>query len=196
MCHVPGGLDATSIAGSTAFNAYRYNFATDYPSFEVSEKILNEGLANTTLNVMYGFGQWNTTVAANVTEITTVYVFKVRRNLIVPYFLTLFVAILFLILGIISMHQNGVSAMDGGFLQILMTTTGSMTINKAAAGGCLGGRENVPKQLLNLKVRFGELIEKDNSNAGGQTSQVRRAGFGTEEEVIPLNREIIYGNVI
>ena len=43
--------------------------------------------------------------------------------------------------------HNGVSAIDGGFIQILATATASATIDKAAAGGCLGGEESVPKSL-------------------------------------------------
>ena len=63
-----------------------------------------------------------------------------------------------IVLGILALRHNGVSAIDGGFLQVLMTTaTGRTKMEVAAAQGCLGSHENVPEALKKLKVRFGEL---------------------------------------
>ena len=59
-------------------------------------------------------------------------------------------------------------------------------LDEAAMKGCLGGPENVPEELSNLKVRFGEL---ESSGHG----DVRRAGFGTVEEVVPLMKGQSYG---
>lgn len=69
------------------------------------------------------------------------------------------------------------SATDGGFLQILTTTSASKTLHRVAEGGSLGGEENVSKELKELKIKLGEL----NSGRGA-----RRAGFGTEDEVAPI----------
>jgi len=78
--------------------------------------------------------------------------------------------------------------MQGGFLQILMTTTGSKTLERAAAGGCIGGEENVPQDLKEIEVRFGEFV------GTGDGGEVRLAGFGTAGEVVALRRGVVYGN--
>jgi hypothetical protein len=56
--------------------------------------------------------------------------------------------------------MNGVSATDGGFLQVLMTTRGSEALDGVASGGCLGGEENVLKGIMGMEVMFGEFIER------------------------------------
>ena len=77
--------------------------------------------------------------------------------------------------------------MDGSFEQIITTTTGSSFLDQAAAGGCLGGNESVPKELRDLKIRFGEFIGRE------APGRVRRAGFGTEDEVVALTKGARYG---
>ncbi|KAF2668702.1 hypothetical protein BT63DRAFT_456342 [Microthyrium microscopicum] len=157
------------------------------PDLDVSPQTLNEALANFTFNMMFQRNQWKTNVLANVTTTINIYSFGKGMNLLLPYFLALAVAVPFLILGTISLYKNEVSAVDGGFLQTIMTTTKSQKLHDAAAGGCLGGLENVPQELLNLKVKFGELTSVRSDNG------VRRAGLSTEDEIIPLDRNAIYG---
>jgi hypothetical protein len=173
----------------TVFNPQRQNYTTlgILPTLDITEEKLNEALVNTTLNYMFGLGWLNTVVSAEVQETTNIYSFAVRRNLLIPYFLCLAVSVPFLILATISMSRNGVSAISGGFIQTVMTTTGSRTVERMAAGGCLGGDENVPQDLLDLKIRYGELVEQRDAQG------IRRAGFGTEDEVIPLDRSASYG---
>jgi hypothetical protein len=101
--------------------------------------------------------------------------------------LILLLVLPFIVLGLYSLYANGVSATDGGFLQLLTTTRGSKVIYKAARGGCLGGDENIPEELKKIRVRFGELI---NENSG---SESRIAGFGTEGEVVTLRKGGMYG---
>lgn len=72
-------------------------------------------------------------------------------------------------------------------MQILMTTTGSETLRQAAAGGCLGGQRNIPKELKDLEIIYGEL--RDGEKEGG----VRRATFGTREEIVELEKGAVYG---
>ena len=137
---------------------------------------------------MFSLQQWKTVVPVEIEETANIYSFAARKNLIIPYFHSLGVAIPFLILGGISMYQNGVSATDGGFVQVLTTTTGSKTLEQAAAAGCLGGNESISKDLLDLQIRFGELIDHR-----GEPGEVRRACFGTNDEVVPLDRSATYG---
>jgi hypothetical protein len=87
----------------------------------------------------------------------------------------------------LALHQNGVTAVDGGFIQLVATSTGSATLDKIAAGSCLGGSEGAPKELLELKVRFGELIGEE------KEGEARRAGFGIDEETVPLVKGGLYG---
>ena len=77
--------------------------------------------------------------------------------------------------------------MEGSFLQAVMTTTASQRLNEAAAAGCLGGEGNIPGHLKERRVLFGELV------GYGQGEPVRRAGFGFEDEVMPLRKGARYG---
>ena len=72
-------------------------------------------------------------------------------------------------------------------MQTLMTTTGSETLRQAAAAGCLGGQRNIPKELKDLEVIYGEL--RDDGNGGS----VKRATFGTREEIVKLEKGTVYG---
>lgn len=144
------------------------------------------------MSAVLQLGFWHTTVPVNITNIHEVYSFVSPKTLIIPYLTCLLLSIPFLYLGLNSLRLNGVSAMEGGFLQILMTTTGSKTLEKAAMGGCLGGDENVPENLKSMRIRFGELVwSRDVEDGDG--GAVKRAGFGTDDEVMPLRRGVTYG---
>lgn len=174
----------------TIFNPNQYNYTTisNWSNLSITEARINEALANLTLTTMIALQQWNTTVPVKIEEALTFSSFAARKNLLIPYFLCLAVATPYLILGAISMCRNGVSAVPGGFIQVLMTTTGSKILEQMAASGCLRGDENVPKDLLDLKIRFGELV-----GIGDQAGGVRRAGFETDNEIVPLDRRAVYG---
>ena len=179
------------MVADTRLNIQRDNFfrsPADGPEFVLSAEVLNDALFNTTMSAAYQLGFWNTTVPVRVTNIEQQYAFISPKTIIIPYLSCLLISFPFLLLGLFSLRSNGVSAIDGGFLQILMTTTGSKALEKAAAGGCLGGNENIPEDLTKMKIRFGELV-----GDGFHEGTVRRAGFGTEEEVIALRRDVNYG---
>ena len=78
-------------------------------------------------------------------------------------------------------------AIDGGFLQLLTTTRGSATLDKIAVSGCLGGDKNVPSELKDLKIKYGELIDASFEFSHNETVRLRKARFGTEGEVIERN---------
>jgi hypothetical protein len=139
------------------------------------------------MNAALQLNYWNKTVTMTATDYFNVYSFAKKQQLIIPYVACLLASAPFLVLGIVSLRQNGVSAIQGGFLQILMTTIGSMTLRRAADGSSLGGEENVPEELKRLRLRFGELV-------GGSEVGVRRAGFGTEDEVVPLRQGVSYSS--
>lgn len=162
------------------------NFTAIGPNLAITQKDLNEALTNITLSIMYTYDEWKTRTTVTMTMYSNIYSFSSIYNLVIPYITCLILALPFLLLGAYSLHKNGVPAIDGGFLQVLTTTTGSKRLEVAAARGCLGGDENMPKELLEMKIRFGELI-------GDEEESVKRAGFGTEDEVVPLRRRETYG---
>lgn len=129
----------------------------------ITEALLNEGLANLTISAL-SLNTWFGVVNGTVTKQFSVYLFKHKLNFFLPYGLCLLFAIPIVLLGLIAQYKNGVSAIDGGILQILMTTTGRTELEKRAMRGCLGGYENVPEELKQLEVRFGELLSDGDEN--------------------------------
>ena len=122
----------------------------------------------------------------NLTD--TAYSFSRPLNIGLPYGLLFVLALPFLGLGLWSLYANGVPAQDGGFFQILVTTRGSEVLDRAARAGCLGGEENVPQALKDVKVRFGEFI-----GGGEKSGSIAMAGFGTEDEVRMIQKGMFYG---
>ncbi|KAM0429978.1 hypothetical protein ACHAPT_005984 [Fusarium lateritium] len=185
-----GSLDPNgTIIANTHFNKNRDRFdilATE-PDFEISANILNEALANVTISALHAFQWWNTTANVTMSTSRNFYSFSNPLNFYVPYGVALLVVLPFLVSGIIALKRNGVSAMEGSFLQAVMTTTASQRLNEAAAAGCLGGEENIPGHLKERRILFGELV------GYGQGEPVRRAGFGFEDEVVPLRKGARYG---
>ena len=135
---------------------------------------------------MQAYSRWNASVNATMESAVNVYSFSAPFNLLLPYFVTLVLAVPFILLGGLALHWNGVSASDGSFVQIITTSTGSAILDRAAAGGCLGGDENMPRELKDLKIRFGEFI-------GREDAPVKRAGFGVESEITALKKGANYG---
>lgn len=130
---------------------------------------------------------WNTT--ANVTQNDYQNIFSFSPiPLIVPYACCLVVTAPFLMLGYSSLRSNGVPALSGGFVQTLMTTTGSEALRNAAAVGCLGGDRNVPRQLKDMEIQYGELYDERN-----EEGDIRRATFGLKGEIVQLKKDALYG---
>lgn len=151
---------------------------------DMSEDLINEALLNATISTL-SLGLWHDTVNVTQTLYRNVYRFSHPAQLLLPYACCLALTRAIVGAGLHALHQNGVAAIDGGFLQVLTTTTGDTKLREAAARGCLGGSYNMPDELLDMKVRFGEL---DSEPGAVQTS-----GFGTVEETVPLKRHVLYG---
>jgi hypothetical protein len=161
-------------------------FAIRSSPFQISEDIFNNYLLNMSMSATQAYGHWNTSVNATKDITVNAYSFSAPLNLILPYFITLLLAMPFIILGGLALYWNGISPMDGGCMQIITTSTSSAVLDRAAAGGCLGGNENVPQELKDLKIRFGEFIRHDNA-------PVKKAGFGAESETTTLKKGANYG---
>ena len=145
-------------------------------------------LLNITLSAIVKYNLW--TARTNVTrhDPRQQYHFSRVPRLVVPYFGTLAVVLPFLAAGLWALWTNGVPATDHGFLQILMTTRGSPTVDRLAAGGCLGGEANVPGRLKDLPVRFGEVVLGSAAASstttkldGGSGLRKRKRGFSGSE---------------
>jgi hypothetical protein len=65
----------------------------------MSEDIPNDYLLNITISMLTAYGRWNESVNATGSTATNVYSFSQPLNLIIPYFLSLFVAVPSLVLG-------------------------------------------------------------------------------------------------
>ncbi|CZS95332.1 uncharacterized protein RCO7_05773 [Rhynchosporium graminicola] len=184
----PVGVQNNTMIDTTRFNAVFDKFQdSDAPEFNITTDMLNEYLLNTTISIMSAFGRWPTTANATTIHTLTVYSFSEPLNLIIPYFLTLLVSVPFIVMGFLALLKNGVTATDGGFMQLITTTTGSAIIDKAAAGGCLGGDESVPQELKDMEIRFGEFVGRD------EPGRVKRAGFGVDSELTSLTKGADYG---
>jgi hypothetical protein len=149
--------------------------------YDITELTLNEYITNVTLSAL-SLDLGRAKIPVNVTEYRTTYEFSAPLNLILPYALCLAFCIVFVGLGIWSAAKNGVAAMDGGFLQVMATTSGRtrMETLAAAQGSCFDAN-NVPKDLLDLEVRYGELVDVEGVYMG-------IAGFGTIQETKTLRK--------
>lgn len=133
-------------------------------------------------------GLWSETVNVTQSLSQNIYSFSQPINLIIPYSLSLLLVFPFLLIGTFALTHNGVPATDGGFIQILSTTSGSPSLQRVVAGSCLEGDSS--KQLRGLKVKYGELVNLRDEIRG---TVVRRAGFGIVDEVGPLMKGERYG---
>ncbi|KAF7593527.1 hypothetical protein BBP40_011255 [Aspergillus hancockii] len=146
------------------------------PTFGITPASMQDLLQNITLSLLT-LNQTTTLTRVEEARLINFYAFRRPARLIAPYLVTLAVALAFAIGGGHALVSNGISASTTGLFQTLCTTRGSQRLEELAAKGSLGGMENVPEELKNLKVRFGEL----KSSRG-----VRIASLGPEEEVVPL----------
>ncbi|KAF2731035.1 hypothetical protein EJ04DRAFT_567215 [Polyplosphaeria fusca] len=185
-------LDPTdTIVLDTAFNTRRFelhnqsNWKIDV--LNITEHNINQALQNITIALMKLNSFWNTTTNVTQSNYQNIFVFS-PVTLIVPYACCLAVVLPFLLLGYTSLRSNGVPAISGGFVQTLMTTTGSEALRDAAAAGCLGGKRNVPQQLKDMEIMYGELRDE-----GKQDGDIRRATFGLKGEIVELKKGALYG---
>ncbi|KAF2750250.1 hypothetical protein M011DRAFT_465029 [Sporormia fimetaria CBS 119925] len=157
----------------------------------ISEDSLNELLFNITISALT-LNTWSDKVEVTHTEYVLVYQFIAGLHFIIPYALCLALALVFVAMSLTVLHLNGVPASDG-FLQVFMTTRGNTSMSRAVGKGCIGGRHNAPEELLSMKVRFGELDESASSQRElSKTELIRRVGFGSVEETVPLKRGVAY----
>lgn len=157
-----GSWYRTSILPVSVFNRNisepMYEQSTYGGYYKVTEDLLNEVLANVTISALSLNTRYDI-VDGFANKTVGVYQFRGKVSFYLAYGLPLLLTIPVVVLGLAALQHNGVSAIEGGFVQLLMTTTGYSELHNVAAKGCMGGQENVPKDLMKLKVRFGELLD-------------------------------------
>ncbi|KAH5159599.1 hypothetical protein HBH69_060440 [Parastagonospora nodorum] len=149
---------------------------------ELTEALLNDVLTNITLSAI-SLGTWWTMVPVNVTRYQSTYPFANPLSLILPYSICLTAAIIFAAIAIWSLLRNGIPAVDGGFLQIMTATRGNTKMEQLVLREKSPIIENMSAELKGLKVRYGELVGENASEAEG-----RIIGFGTIEETVSLRK--------
>jgi hypothetical protein len=131
---------------------------------------LNALLFNITASAL-SLGIWKDTVPVTTTQYRSTYIFSHRRNLVLPHSICLGVALVFAAIAVLSLHRNGTSAADVGFLQVMLATRGDTELERPVLREGVVAVDDVSKDLGNLKVRYGELVGQRN-----------RMGFGTVDE--------------
>lgn len=171
---------SNTVIHESTFAAYPFLCKGYGLSLDITPTMIEDLLQSTTMSI-YTHGPRNTTLTAQQTIHEPVYLFSHPANLL-AYVVALLIALAFILLGVYALLRNGVAA-ESSFLQVLCTTTSkNVEINRLAERACLGGGEGVPKELKDLKVRFGEI----RGGVDGDDRGVRLAGFGTVEETLEL----------
>ncbi len=168
------------------FNTQRYNQTGGVDTYHVrsmnvTQESINEYMTNFTIGALSLDIARNKTLV-QVTDYHNVYDFSAPINLVLPYTLCSAVGVIFVALGIWCLVQNQVPAAEGGFLQIMATTIGRTQMEELViALQTSSDTEKIEKDILNLKVRYGELVDDEGVGTGV-------AGFGTTEETKLLRR--------
>jgi hypothetical protein len=124
---------------------------------KAKELLINSTISALSLNKRFD------TVAGTTSRTFSVYRFRNKLAFFLPYGLCLGLGLPILALGLAAFYtrNQGVSAITGGFLQVLMTTTGRGSLETVVVktSGTMGGQENVSDELKEMVIRFGELID-------------------------------------
>lgn len=139
------------------------------PQYDVEmakELLLNSTVSALSLNRRFDMVDGTTSRTFNV------YRFQNKLAFFLPYGLSLGLSIPIIALGLVAFYKRnqGISAITGGFLQILMTTTGRGSFEHiiTKGSGTIGGYGNVSKELRDTMIRFGELTDADSSESSGR----------------------------
>ena len=99
-----------TIIDSTRLNTAFGHFSAFDPvnvAFNITQDTLNDYLLNMTTSLMVAYGIWNTSANATIVTNTNVYSFSQPLNLLLPYFISLGLAMPFIILGGFALLTNG-----------------------------------------------------------------------------------------
>jgi hypothetical protein len=171
----------TTVATRTENLALGWKFF-DPRDLNITERSLNALLSNVTISSL-SLGIQKATFPINVTDYRNTYQFSDSLSFFLPYSLCIGIALLYVIIGVWALVSNGVPATDGGFLQIMMATRGRTEMERLVLKEGIVGTGDLSKELLNMKVRFGELVHDEGTSAGFR----RAVTFGTITETSPIS---------
>ncbi|KAJ8113850.1 hypothetical protein OPT61_g4117 [Boeremia exigua] len=146
--------------------------------FDLSASRIEDLMRNITISVLNN-NDYQDTIDTKTAFVTyeAAYVLKSPIRLIAAYAAALVVSLAFIVASLVALVQNGTSAVSGGFLQIMCTTThGDGVMNQLAKDASFAGAYGATKDLSDLKVRFGVV----------SNGQHRHAAFGTVDETETL----------
>jgi hypothetical protein len=153
---------------------------------DLSEEILNEFIANISISTVI-LNTWYQQNPVNITGLRNVYTFSSPLSIILPYSICLVLGLLCNILGLFSLAFNGETAEDGGFLQIMLNTQGDTEMNRVARTRRVKEKKVFEKELLDLRVRYGQLVRQvDSRDEDGERTELKILGFGTVNETVAL----------
>jgi hypothetical protein len=145
----------------------------------ITETTINEYLIMTAISAL-SLNAGATPVPVKITTYQATYEFSNALNLILPYSLSLLFCAVFVGIGFWSWTHNDASAADGGFLQVMTATTGRTIMEDLVVAQHIDN-DSLPKELLDLEIRYGELLDAEGVGTG-------IAGFGTVEETKLLRK--------
>ncbi|KAH5490135.1 hypothetical protein HBI31_131160 [Parastagonospora nodorum] len=130
---------ARSHAPSTTFNLDRFSYRQDISrdTIRVSKTLLKEALANITISALT-INKWYQLVNGTMSYNYATYRFDNKFSFFPPYGLSQLLILPVIFFGLLALRNNGVLAIDGGFLQILMTATGNNKLRRLAQQVSLG----------------------------------------------------------
>jgi hypothetical protein len=144
-----------------------------------TEAKLKEFLINVTISAL-SLNTSREKIPVNTTEYLGTYHFSQRINLVLPYALCLAFTLAFAGIGTWSLLQNGTSAVDGGFMEVMMATRGRTEMEELVLKHGTRGKSG-SRELLDLEIRYGELLDAEGLSTG-------RAAFGMVVETRLLRK--------
>lgn len=141
----------------SAFNRNRteksYIADLEPSDLDISEDMLNEALINITISAL-SLNIHHEMVNRTLTHVFNVYRFNNKLSFYLPYGLCLLCTLPVLVVSLLALYQNGVTAIDGGFVQLLMTTTGRTELEDMAAKGCLRWRRERTERFKEVESQI------------------------------------------
>lgn len=174
----------------TIFDVSRFNesnrlslkYGEDGTYIKITEALLNEALTNITVSAL-SLGTWWRMTPVSFIRYQNTYRFSNHLYLILPYGVSIGLAMVFTIVALWSCWRNDNAATDGGFIQIMLATRGATEMERLVLKEGCTSADNMPQELKQLKLRYGQLTVGQNIGV-----DEIRMGFGTVDETICLKK--------
>ncbi|RPA84315.1 hypothetical protein BJ508DRAFT_36525 [Ascobolus immersus RN42] len=135
---------------------------------------------------------WKTNATVtSINDMVLVYDFN-PVFLLVPYGIAFGISLILIVIGLYALRNNGVPAAGTSFLQIVSTTSapGCDSLRTAAAECSLGGEKNFSEKLLELPLKFGEIVSNGSGDIGRGGSDGDSGGAGDGKTGVAYNTTI------